>query len=76
MRIDKDEWITADNYGQPKMEFSDDQFKLKRANMRPRHCLTKCSIENYWTKIDDLGIIFLRRGYLIHWYQLLHPYKL
>ena len=21
MRIDKDEWITADNYGQPKMEF-------------------------------------------------------
>ena len=24
--------------------------------------------------IADLGIIFLRRSYLIHWYQLLHPH--
>ena len=28
---------------------------------------------NYWTKIADLGTIFLR-SYLILWYQLLHPH--
>ena len=26
------------------------------------------------TKIADFGIIILRRSYLIHWYQLLHPH--
>ena len=30
--------------------------------------------QNYWTKIADLGIIFLWRRYLIHSYQLLHPH--
>ena len=30
---------------------------------------------NYSTKIADLGIIFLRRKYLIHWFQLLHPHN-
>ena len=41
MRIDKGEWIAADNYGQQKMEE-----KAERENMRPRHCLTKCSLED------------------------------
>ena len=36
-----------------------------RAKFCPRGCTS-------WTKIADLGIIFLRRSYLIHWYQLLH----
>ena len=27
-----------------------------------------------WTKIADLGIIFLRRRYPIHWYQSLYTY--
>ena len=66
MRIDKGEWIAADNYGQQKMEE-----KAERENMRPRHCLTKCSLEDNWTKIADLGIIFLRRSYLKHWYPII-----
>ena len=49
---------------------------LKRENLGHRHCLTRYALENklYWTIIADLGIIFLRRSYLIHWYQILHPH--
>ena len=46
MCIDKVEWITALNCGKPKMEFIHVKFKLKRENLRPRHRLTKCALEN------------------------------
>ena len=57
-------------------------FKLKRGNFGPRHCLTKCATENkllhllHVLQIADLGINinFLRRRYLIDWYELLHPH--
>ena len=35
------------------------------------HKMCPRKLMNYWTKITDLGIIFLRIGYLVHWYQLL-----
>ena len=57
------------------MTFIHAKFKLKRENFGSRHCLTKCTLESIvWTKIGDLSIIFLRRSYLIRWYQLLHPH--
>ena len=46
MRIDKVEWITAHSCGKPKMNFIQVYFKLKRGNVRPRHSLTKCALEN------------------------------
>ena len=43
--------------------------KAERENFGIRHCLTKCPLENKpLNQIADLGIIFLRRSYLIHWY--------
>ena len=32
------------------------------------------SKKNHWTKLADLGIIFLRRSYFILWYQSLYPH--
>ena len=31
---------------------------------------------NYWNKIAYLGIIFLRRKYLIHWYKLFYLHSM
>ena len=59
------------------MAFIQPKFKLKRENFRPRHCLTKCDLENKLLNQNCWSWYhFLRRSYLIniHWYQLLHPH--
>ena len=69
MRIHKVNWITAHNYGMLQWNLlSSHYFKLKR-DIVSQNVPKKT---NYWTKIADLGIIFLRRSYIILWYQLLH----
>ena len=74
MRIDKVKWITAHNCGKPNWHLFT-FIQLKRENLGLDFVSQNVSYKtNYWTKLGDLGIIFLRRSYLIHWSQLLHPY--
>ena len=59
-------WITAYNCGKPKWHTFTYSLDIVSQNV-PYH--------NYATKIADLGIIFLRRSNIIHWYQLLHAHN-
>ena len=59
---------------QAEMAFIHFLFKLKRENVGPRHCLTKCALGNkllnqtYWSWYH-----LSQEELLLHWYQLLHP---
>ena len=75
MRIDKVKWITAHNCGKPKLHSFTPSLSWKGKIVSFDIVSQKCALGNKlsWTKIADLGIIFFRRSYLIHLYQLLHP---
>ena len=45
-RFNRVKWITAHNCGKPKWHSFKPGFALKRGNFGPRHCLTKCTLEN------------------------------
>ena len=78
MHIDKVNLITAHNYGKLKRHPFSPKFnawkgKFWASTLSHKMCPRKhCKL--VWTKIADLGIVFLRWSYLIHWYQLLHPH--
>ena len=46
MRIDKVNWITAHNYGKLKWHLFSPSLSWKGESFGPRHCLTKCALEN------------------------------
>ena len=73
MRIDKVKWITAHNCGKPKWHSFTPSLSWKGKILGLDIVSQNVPLKtNYWTKIADLGIIFLRRRYLTHWYQLLY----
>ena len=46
MRIDKVNWITAHIYCKPKCHSFSPSLSWKEKTFGPRHCLTKCALEN------------------------------
>ena len=74
MRIVKVNWITAHNYGKSKWHSFSPSLSWKGEilgiDIVSQNVPKK---RNYWTKMADLGIIFLRRSYLIFLDQLLYP---
>ena len=78
LRIYKVKWITANNCGKPKWHSFTPSLSWKREILGLDIVSQNVPKKTYyWTKMGDLGIIFLRRSCLIHWlfwYQLLQPH--
>ena len=73
MRIDKVKWITARSCGKQEWHSFASintysigwKGKILELDIASQNMPLN---RNYWTKIADLGIFFLRRSYFIHWY--------
>ena len=61
MHIDKVNWITAYHYDKPKWHSFSPSLSWKQENVKPRHCLAKCALENKLLNQNYLGIIFVRK---------------